>query len=224
MDKRRLAVILALAALIAVTLGIWLRLAPPRAVLAQQSSGATLRDIAKGNGGKASIVIQPDRSIIHLDLVDLAKASDVVVVAQIEGNRCVVSSDERSVTTDYNVTIAEAIKGDVRQGSATVVGVPGGLALFEDEHALPIAERTQAHVLLRGFIKPKNGATYVLFLRRESVPGRFEITGGPQGAFDVSTSAVVAADMVTTDPLVHNHDKMSSTVFLQLVRAACAGH
>src|SRR5262249_36117071 len=135
-----------------------------------------------------------------------------------------VSPDERSVSTDYNVIITEAIKGAVSQGNAAVVGVPGGLALFEDEHALPVAQRTQAYVLLSGFIKPKNGATYVLFLKRESSPGRFQITGGPQGAFDISTSAVVAANMITSDPLVRNHNKTNSTVFLQSVRAACAAH
>lgn len=67
-------------------------------------------------------------------------------------------------------------------------------------------------------------ATYVLFLKRDSSPGRFQITGGPQGAFDISTSAVVAADMISSDPLVELHNKTNSTVFLQLVRAACASH
>jgi hypothetical protein len=224
MPKKRFALFVTALVAVAASAMFCLRVAKPRTALAQQSPGSTLREIAKNSGGVARIVIEPDRSVIYPELADLARASTAVVLAKIVTNRCVVSSDEMSVTTDYSISISESIKGGLEPGASLVVSVEGGLALFEDEHALPLAQRTQAHVHMNGFIQLKNGATCVLFLKGDSIPNRFEITGGPQGAFDVSSGVVVPANMARNDALVQTHDKMDSNTFLQLVRAACAGH
>jgi hypothetical protein len=108
----------------------------------------------------------------------IIKNSELVVVGTPLTNVCKVDSEGDGITTDYQVSVNEAIKGDVASGNLITVSIPGGRVEFPDG--------TSAEIRVQDFRKMENGKTYVLFLRHGQ-PGseKFITTGAAQGLFEV---------------------------------------
>jgi len=111
-------------------------------------------------------------------LETITRDSALVLVGTPLTNLCELDSEGDGITTDYQVSVNEAIKGNLAPGSVITVSVPGGRVEFPDG--------TSAELRVQDFKKMENGKTYVLFLRNRQ-PGseKFITTGAAQGLFEV---------------------------------------
>src|SRR5918996_897524 len=113
--------------------------------------------------------------VVAMDLETLIHDSTVILVGQIGDNRCRLSADERRITTDYNVTVLETLKGTVAVGDSVIVSLPGGKVVFEDG--------TWAELLPNEYRMPQMGERYVLFLApsRYNPAADVQSLAGPSG-------------------------------------------
>lgn len=148
------------------------------------------------------------------DLQDLTQGSALVVVGTPLRNKCSLDEvDGDMITTDYEVAINEAIKGNVTQGSTIKVSLPGGRVEFP--------EGTSAELRTPDFRKMENGKTYVLFLHQNR-PGseEFIVTGG-QGLFEIpSDGSGVRPNGSLLDPAAAENKDKPVAAFLKAVRDA----
>jgi hypothetical protein len=127
--------------------------------------------------GSYVVTMSPHWEEIFADVESLTSHSDIVIVGMPNSGTSRVSSGGDSILTDYQVTVQQVLKGNHRQASSMIVSVLGGLVRFEDG--------TSAEVITPDF-KIETGKTYIFFLSNEiETTGRFRITGGPQGVFEV---------------------------------------
>jgi hypothetical protein len=142
----------------------------------------------------------------------ITKNSGLVVVGTPLTNVCKIDSEGDGITTDYQVSVNEAIKGNVARGSVITVSLPGGRVEFPDG--------TSAEVRVQDFRKMENGKTYVLFLRNGQ-PGseKFITTGAAQGLFEIPNdgSGIKPHGSPINSVCKENQDKPVAT-FLQQVR------
>ncbi len=174
---------------------------------------SSLRAKALQAGGKYIGDEHADFSVIYDDIKGLARQSSAVIVGAVLSNKCVLSANEETITTDYQVSVQEVIKGRLQTGSTITVQLPGGLKSF--------ANGTLAEVrVLGGLRKMRNGETHVLFLEKRTGSDAFVLTGGPQGAFNISKleSGVMPADRRFVDPIVQKYRGTDIGQFLDSVR------
>jgi hypothetical protein len=105
---------------------------------------------------------------------DLAKASDLVVVGTV-GNHDQFAAD-KLLFTDFTVNVVSVVKGDV--GPSIVVMQTGGIdsqgRLHEIDDDPMFAD----------------GATYLLFLRKDPNSAKYYVAGGPDGRFLVEAGQI----------------------------------
>ena len=151
----------------------------------------------------------------HWDLAplmeDLTKNSVAVIVGRFTKKLEARLLEGRSIFTDFEVTIDELVKGDLKQAKTIVITLPGGRVDFEDG--------TSAELTTPTFEQPRIGRTYTLFLMEEkAVPSVYFLMGGPQGMIDIDDSSVVKSHGKEDDQSVLEIKGQNRETFLKNIR------
>jgi hypothetical protein len=147
------------------------------------------------------------------DLQDLTQGSALIVVGTPLRNKVNIDEEGDLITTDYDVVINEAVKGNVSQGSIIEVSLPGGRVEFPDG--------TSAEQRTPDLRKIDNGKRYVLFLhQRRPGTAEFAVTGG-QGIFEIpDDGSGIKPHGSLADPAAAENKDKPVALFLQQVRDA----
>lgn len=142
-----------------------------------------LREAAKLKGHYVG-EYDPHWWCLQPDVETLTKNSVAVIVGRFTKKLEARIPDSRVIFTDYEVTVDEVVKGDLKQVKTIVITLAGGRVVFEDgtsaEQITPAVEPTRI------------GRSYTLFLMKENaVPSVFFLMGGPQGMIDIEDSGAV---------------------------------
>jgi hypothetical protein len=172
-----------------------------------QEPGRDLHELAVRKGGKAVVRFSPDRAVRYPNIEELARRSDLVVVARTLHNRSRLRPDGKFISEVLWVRVQEVIKGNLTNAVKIPVVVPGGLWRFQDGSVVMLEPKES--------IRPENGGSYVFFLGKQSAvyKGR-EVVGGFQGVFDLTGGIVTPADQAGEDPVVEKYSGMSAGKFL----------
>lgn len=150
----------------------------------------TLYEAAKANGGTLIQSEFIEHGFVDLDLKDLARESDAVIVGLAVSNRCRLTSDQKSIETVYRIRVEDKLKGPLHQGEEASVALPGGQVSFPDG--------VLARINMPDFPLIANGRRFVMFLSRriindgsreqktdENSAPVFVVTGGVRGLFEL---------------------------------------
>jgi len=179
---------------------------------AQNSPKATsLRDRAKRDG-KAVTKLFP-RLTRYDTLEALKKDSPTIIVGTVMSKATRVSQySESAVSTDYSIRVDESLKGILQKDSLVRVNQVGGKLRYENG--------TYAETVLPDYWKtPQLQKTYVLFLTTKDTTD-YHLVGGPQGLFEIVSSAMLKPQGLATDELFRAHDGMSMKKFAERVRTS----
>jgi hypothetical protein len=130
------------------------------------------------------------------DATTLAWQSDLVVVGRVLEASSQLSTDERHISTEHKVVIDRVLKSEtpVVAGTLATVTVPGGQLTFENGATAVTTPRNLRQSL-------EVGKQYLLFLEASQLPvtpqiratiaplGRYSIAYGPQGVFEIRSTA-----------------------------------
>ena len=186
MNKKRLKVFLATATIsvasIFVAIGIvrarrsQFLVQQPKAVASQPSPQADHKPAARS----ARVI---DDSLWHqqMNLNALTHQSDIIVIGIPIANAC--KRDGGSISTEYQVNVQEAFKGNATQGSTITVILPGGVLGFAN--GAPTEE-----VRPLGFRNMLPRRKYALFLRQRPNTAVLAPINGPQGLFELPTNGL----------------------------------
>jgi hypothetical protein len=129
----------------------------------------------------------------RFDVKGLTKDSAAVIVGRFTKKLDAHLKGSRVIDTDYEVSVEEIVKGDLKQRKTIVISVPGGRITFEDG--------TSAEQTTPTFEQPQIGRAYALFLTEDdAAPSVFSLSGGPQGLFDIEDSKGVKSHGRPDDP------------------------
>lgn len=174
----------------------------------------SLKDKAKQAGNYVENE-NPDKTARHADLSELTAHSAAVVIATAAQNVCRLSADGKSITIDYLMSVQYAYKGNLQEGNAITVSLPGGHVAF--------ADGTTAEIRTPWFKKMQSGVTYLLFLSPGDRSGDYVTTGGAQGLFEIPTDPhnrkVKTHTGLLKDPM-WKYQNMDVRDFLKEVRQA----
>ncbi len=172
--KRVIAAILFTLA-VPVLISVWV----VRSVIGWQGDGQTLREKAKQQGSFRELQ-QPKSTKVYSDLADLVNDSAAVMIGTVQKNTPVLSTDSKSLSLDYAITVEYVYKGRIKKGTTVTVRLPGGRIKFEDGSI--------AEIVTPWFKKMQNGKTYALFLQPDGGSSRFITTGEAQGVIEIPTT------------------------------------
>ncbi|HEY2961852.1 MAG TPA: hypothetical protein VGJ37_05515 [Pyrinomonadaceae bacterium] len=172
--KRVIAAILFTLA-VPVLISVWV----VRGVIRSQGDDQTLREKAKKQGVFRELQ-QPKSTTVYADLADLVNNSAAVIIGTVQKNTPVLSTDGKSLSLDYAITVEYVYKGRIKRGTTIIVSLPGGRMKFEDGSI--------AEIMTPWFKKMQNGKTYALFLQPEGGSSRFITTGEAQGVIEIPTT------------------------------------
>lgn len=151
--------------------------AAPRSTTAVDDT-RPLKDKAK-QAGQFVEYKNPKEITRYANLDELAKHSTAVVIATAKQNVCRLSTDGRTITIDYPLSVQYLYKGNLQEGASITVSLPGGKVVF--------ADGTTAEIRTPWFKKMQSGMTYLLFLTSGDHAGNYFTTGGAQGLFEIPT-------------------------------------
>ena len=192
----------------------------PKTKDTQAEERQTVRDAIRRGGYREAARVKgnfkgsfdPHWDWAQLDVESLAKYSEAVIVGVPSKNLgSHLAAQGQLIVTDYEIVPQEVIKGDMQQGEAIKVSLPGGLVRFEDG--------TTAE-LVTGSFKLEEGKTYTLFLFKETPESdAFILVAGPQGLFELSDDGQsVKPSGRASDPAVKETRNMDVKTFLKEVR------
>lgn len=120
-----------------------------------------------------------------ISLEEVAAVSDAIIVGAPRYNKCRLAGDGRSVSTVYQVQPDLILKGNPVRGSDGLISVSlkGGKVKFSDG--------TTAEQFVSGFYRPRDGSSFVWFIRKLSVQADpedtvYELALGAFGLWDIS--------------------------------------
>jgi hypothetical protein len=146
------------------------------------------------------------------DVEGLTRNSAAVVVGiagRSLGGR--LTASDLAIVTDYEVVVQDTIKGDAVVGSTIVVSMPGGRVDFPDG--------TSAELRTPKFEHVRSGGSYTFFLTEvEKSPGKFTLTGGPQGLVELVGDGSVKSHGREDDPIAKQSKRKNRQTFLEDVR------
>jgi len=192
-----------------------------KAQLLQQSNDQTaIRDALRRDGLRGAAKLKghyvedfdPHWDFGQFDTETLTKNSAVVLVG-VASRKIGAHLTESGLTilTDYEVAVQESFKGNVSSYTTVVVSLPGGTVDFGDGTSAELRTPTFEHF--------KIGVTYTLFLSDvDKSPGKYTLTGGPQGLVELSNNGTVKAHSRDTDPIAKETKEASVQSFLKSVR------
>lgn len=148
-----------------------------------------LREVAKIKGHYV-VSKDPNWDWSAFDLESLTKSSVGIIVGVPNIGKAQLDSAGDSINTNYEVTVKDVIKGNIRIGDTLQVALPGGKVDFDDG--------TSAEVETADFERMSQGREYVLFLYANSDGGTvFLTTGGTQGLFEITDAGKIKAALPT---------------------------
>jgi hypothetical protein len=151
---------------------------PPVMPAAQSQDLRSLKE--KARGADYAEDRAPKKIAAFSDLAALAQNSSAVIVGVPQDNVSVLSSDGKSATIDYKVSVAYAYKSKLKAGDVVTVSLPGGRVSLDGGAVVEV--RTP------WLKKMMTGKTYVLFLSPGETAGHFVVTGESQGIFEIPTT------------------------------------
>ncbi len=151
-------------------------------------------------------------SWLKFDLESLVKNSEAVVTATPGNGVSRLTSDGRQIFTDYEVKLDEVIKADSVFRDTINVSLPGGKVLFEDG--------SSAEILTPHLKQMESGKVYLLFLSRDKDSGRFILTGGGQGLFELSSGRHGVKPHGHSSDVLQKYKGRDAAGFLEEVKAA----
>jgi len=169
-----------------------------------------LRGAAKVRGNYVE-ELDPHWDWGRLDLELLTKGSAAVIVGRFTKKLDTHLKGLWMIYTDYEVSVEEIVKGDLKQAKTIVISVPGGRITFEDG--------TSAEQTTPTFEHPLIGRAYALFLTEDAAaPSVFSLSGGPQGLFDIEDSKGVKSHGRPDDPATVETKGKSRDAFMNDLR------
>jgi hypothetical protein len=169
----------------------------------------SLREKAKLRGNY-TIVAQSNAPRQYEEMATLVHDSAAIITGTVANKAAqMLSPAEDFIVTDYQITVKDRIKGQVRPGETITLRLPGGRIQFDDG--------TSAEVNIRNFSRsPEVGKIYTFFLRKKS-DANFSLVGGQQGLFEIS-KARIEPQAQTEDKLAKTYQNMSLESFLKEIR------
>jgi hypothetical protein len=148
----------------------------------------------------------------RFDIEALVRGSEAVLVgvptSTLSGR---LTAEGQLILTDYEVSVQEVIKGEIKPGEVVTVALVGGRISFEDG--------TSAEVKTPQFDHIKTGRVYVFFLsERKSGSEAYFLTGGPQGLVEIVDSTTIKSHGRLTDPIAEESRLLNRDGFLREVR------
>ena len=141
----------------------------------------------------------------------LTKNSAAVIAGRVTKKLDARILEGKVIFTDYEVSVEELVKGNIKQGQTLVLTLPGGRFFFEDG--------TSAEQTTPTFEHPVVGRAYTLFLMEEAtVPSVFFLSGGPQGMFSIEDGDGVKSHGRPEDPSAIETKGKSGDSFMKNVR------
>lgn len=195
------------------------RVQKPSAQQPSSDDSVALRDAITRGGLRAAAKLKgnyvaefnPHWDWGRFDVESLTKGSAAVIVGRFAKKLDPRLIEGRVILTDYEVSVEELVKGDLKQGETIVVSLPGGRITFEDG--------TSAEQTTPTFDHPHIGRAYTLFLMEDAaVPSVFLLSGGPQGIFDIEDGASVKSRGRPDDPVAVETKGKSREAFMKNVR------
>lgn len=185
--------------------------APDRIAIRDALRRGGLREVAKLKGHYV-LEHDPHWDFGLFDLESLTKNSTAVIVGvptKKLGERLVLQGE--LILTNYEVSVQEVIKGDIKLGETVTVGLIGGHIQFEDGTSVEVRTPEFEHM--------KPGGTYAIFLSEvETTPGTYTLTGGPQGLVQMNGSGKVKSHGRESDLSVREIKDKGRDDFLKDVR------
>lgn len=151
-------------------------------------------------------------SWLKYDVESLVKNSEAVVTGTAGSGVGRLSSDGKLIFTDYEVKLAEVIKGDSAFRDTVSVGLQGGKVVFEDG--------SSAEILTPHLRRMESGKVYLLFLSRDKDTRQFMLTGGGQGLFELSGGSSGVKPHGHSSDVVQKYKGRDAGEFLEEVRDA----
>jgi hypothetical protein len=169
-----------------------------------------LREAAKLKGNYVE-TYDPYHDYNRFGAEKLAKGSAAIVVGVPTRNRCRLTPDGQLITTDYEVTVSEVIKGSDLDGVGSItVKLPGGKVMFPDQ--------TTAEVVTPETSKMVHGRTYLMFLTTEPGEEGYRVVGGPSGLLELAPGGKVKSHGRAIDPVTDEVKNKSVKDFLKDIR------
>jgi hypothetical protein len=210
-QRSALVLIIALSMLTVGAVVAKLRKTPEPTALAA-ANGKSLRERAQtapGNHFKGYLAVKTNTK--YQDVNQLSVQSSDVIIGDVVSNRCDFTTDEKSIATNYVVSVAKVFKGGLKSGDKIVVTRPGGRVQLEDGSYAEIQPLFAGKLMM-------NKRHYVLFLTNKG--DSYTSVGGPQGMFRIKGDDVEPADGWKNHPVVQKYSTMKREAFLAEVRDA----
>ena len=151
------------------------------------------------------------------DLESLTKNSVGIIIGVPVSNASQLTADGQFITTEYQVKVRESIKGSFLPDEIVRVSLPGGKVVFEDG--------TSAEIKTPDLERMESGKTYTLFLSQtKNTDGGFNLTGGGQGLFELSTDKSIVKPHGHDKDIVQKYKNKNTEEFLDEIRAAVRKH
>ncbi len=170
------------------------------------AGGPSLRDLARNSpDGQVRVEVPPEQPL-YSNLAELVAASDLIVIATAEQNRCRLTRDGQGISTVYRMAVREVLlgRGETRQ---VMVEIPGGRVEFG---------WGGAEVVVPWFLPMTNHEEYLLFLTQGD-EGVFRVTGGPQGVYGLAWDYVKVHSGRRGDP-VFQYSGLEASDFVAMVK------
>jgi hypothetical protein len=147
------------------------------------------------------------------DLESLTSHSAAVIMGTPLNSSSSLTKNGERITTEYQIKVSRIFKGQLQENGLIRVSVPGGKVIFEDG--------TSAEILTPDLGAITKNQTYVLFLHpSKNENDIFQLTGGGQGLFEVSSSASAVKPLGDKKDLVQRHKDQSVNNFIEEIERA----
>lgn len=152
-----------------------------------------------------------------LDLENLVRNSSTIIVGTPLISASKLSDSGEQVLTDHNVRVEQTLRGDLKPNQVITLTVVGGKVTFEDGSTAEIRTPDLSAI--------ETGKTYVLFLRKRqnAAPDSFNLTGGGQGLFEITSDSTIEPRGDKVDP-VRKYKHAPVTAFVEEIKANVKKH
>jgi hypothetical protein len=147
------------------------------------------------------------------DLESLTSHSALVIMGTPLSSSSSLTTNGERITTEYMMRVNRIFKGQLEENGLIRVIVPGGKVVFDDG--------TSAEILTPDLGPITKNQTYVLFLHpAKDGSDSFQLTGGGQGLFEMSSSARGVKPLGDKKDSVQRHKDQSLNDFIEEIERA----
>jgi hypothetical protein len=151
------------------------------------------------------------------DLEALGENSTTIIVGTPLLSASRLSESGEHIFTDHSVRVEQTLKGSVKPNQVIRLTVLGGKVIFDDGSSAEIQTSDLGPIEI--------GKTYVLFLKNEQspTPDHFNLTGGGQGLFEITSESTVKPRGAKVDT-VQKYKHAPVTAFVEEIKANVKKH